>query len=238
MEYLTLQDIPHRHCNPVLSHRMASQSTERSVGHMAAVCNIYSSPEPISTPHSTPPSFVLPLHQPLVCYGYASSIDSFERATALARRSSSSHELKEITLPETLQSPLSFPAPEKQFPGVGNFLCALEGDMDVRKHGYPISITRECTPESRERYIFWCNTKTTSQSHLQRSSPPLQPGEQSFPGKLPSFDEVSTTQLLRFHNAYPGSSSKQQSKGHRRIHPLEEMIPLRTPHTFARSSMM
>ncbi|UPX10603.1 homeodomain super, variant 2 [Ascochyta rabiei] len=36
MEYLTLQDIPHRHCNPVNSHRMASLSSERPVGHMAA----------------------------------------------------------------------------------------------------------------------------------------------------------------------------------------------------------
>lgn len=36
MEYLTLQDIPHRHCNPVHPHRMASQSSERPGTHMAA----------------------------------------------------------------------------------------------------------------------------------------------------------------------------------------------------------
>jgi hypothetical protein len=35
MEYLTLQDIPQRHCHPVHSHRM-SHSAERSLGNMAA----------------------------------------------------------------------------------------------------------------------------------------------------------------------------------------------------------
>ncbi|KAF3011154.1 hypothetical protein E8E13_011494 [Curvularia kusanoi] len=34
-------------------------------------------------------------------------------------------------------------------------------------------------------------------SHLQRSSPPLQPGEQNFPGKLPSFDEFVQTTIER-----------------------------------------
>jgi hypothetical protein len=32
---------------------------------------------------------------------------------------------------------------------------------------------------------------TTDQNHHMRSSPPIQPGEQNFPGKLPSFSEVS-----------------------------------------------
>ena len=33
-------------------------------------------------------------------------------------------------------------------------------------------------------------TLTESQNHHMRSSPPIQPGEQNFPGKLPSFSEV------------------------------------------------
>ena len=40
------------------------------------------------------------------------------------------------------------------------------------------------------------NTLTESQNHHMRSSPPIQPGEQNFPGKLPSFSEVCGLAIL------------------------------------------
>lgn len=236
MEYLTLQDIPHRHCNPVHSHRMASQSSERPVGHMAAVCDTSSSP---SDTYSSPPYILLPPHEPLVCYDFASRIDSIERAAVLARRSPSPQSLREITLPTILPSPLVLPPPEHQLAGVGPFLGALEADMDISKHGVPISATRACSPESRDRYKSWRNTKNLLQSHLQRSSPPLQPGEQIFPGKLPSFDEVSIIQMiLQSYDADSSSSFRQPSRGHRHTPPREGMTPQKTPHMSVPNLMM
>ncbi|KAJ4374738.1 homeodomain super [Neocucurbitaria cava] len=45
------------------------------------------------------------------------------------------------------------------------------------------------------------STLTEEQNHQMRSSPPIQPGEANFPGKLPSFSEVgsgSKTRDIRF----------------------------------------
>lgn len=62
MEYLTLQDIPHRHYNPVHSHSMASsQSTERPMGSMVAAVSETSTPSSsaesrrLPSPHSSLP---------------------------------------------------------------------------------------------------------------------------------------------------------------------------------------
>ncbi|OAL51712.1 hypothetical protein IQ07DRAFT_389163 [Pyrenochaeta sp. DS3sAY3a] len=60
MEYLTLQDIPHRHYDPVASHRMtSSQSSERSIGSMAAANHHLRSSPPIQPGehHVSLPSF-------------------------------------------------------------------------------------------------------------------------------------------------------------------------------------
>lgn len=47
MEYLTLQDIPHRHHDQQLSRRMTSHSSERPLGHMAAASHHMRSSPPI-----------------------------------------------------------------------------------------------------------------------------------------------------------------------------------------------
>lgn len=185
MEYLTLHDIPHRHCNPVLSHRMASQSSERPVGHMAAVCPDSLSYNPLSHPSHTS----LPPVCNLIHYDYACRIESLERAAALPNRP-----LWGIILPATPDSPRRPPPSSTHRRLEGDlFRYSLECDMDPLKRDYALSATRpESSPSKREEYITWCNTKIKLQNHLQRSSPPLQPGEQNFPGKLPSFDEVRT----------------------------------------------
>lgn len=180
MEYLTLQDIPHRHCNPVHSHRMASQSSEMPVGHMAAVCDTYSSS---SSPTPSPPHLLLPPHQPLVCYSYASRIDSLERAAAQSDIPPT--QLRAITLPELPNSPNPLPSSTLQLFECVPFRGSLESDMSPFKHNYASYAARACSPTARDNHISWYNTKTTPQSHLQRSSPPLQPGEQNFRGSFP-----------------------------------------------------
>jgi hypothetical protein len=69
---------------------------------MAAVRCIYSYP---LESDSTPPSLLLPMHEPLVSYGYASRHDSIERAKVLAKDSSpcfSSHARTSISWRFTL----------------------------------------------------------------------------------------------------------------------------------------
>jgi hypothetical protein len=226
MEYLTLQDIPHRHCNPVHSHRMASQSSERPGTHMAAVRCIYSYP-PESD--STPSSLLLPMHEPLVSYGYASRHDSIERAKVLAMDSSGPQELKEITLPMHPPPPASPHTPEHQSRGDALFMSSLESDMNIWNHDDPpIRATRPGSSDEQHRYNDWAITKTESQPHLQRNSPPLQPGEQNFPGKLPSFDEVSASQTSHPYDTNDRSSSKQLSRGHHHTLPQGETSLQRT----------
>lgn len=204
---------------------MASQSSERP-GHMAAVRCIYSYP-PESD--STPPSLLLPMHEPLVSYGYASRHDSIERAKVLARNSSGPQKLKEITLPIRPPPPVSPYTPEHQPRGDALFMSSLESDMNVWNHDDPpIRATRPGSSDEQYRYNDWAITKTDSQPHLQRNSPPLQPGEQNFPGKLPSFDEVSASHISHPYGTNCRSSSKQLSRGHHHTLPPGGMNLQRT----------
>jgi hypothetical protein len=119
MEYLTLQDIPQRHCHPVHSHRM-SHSAERSLGNMAAVRQDFSSPLP---EHARP----IPLHPPtptLPTYGYAVR----ERRESMA--SENHPPLEHIELPSTptmAASPRSPHTPSHTIPDL--FIGALNADM-------------------------------------------------------------------------------------------------------------
>ncbi|EDU41609.1 Homeobox-KN multi-domain protein [Pyrenophora tritici-repentis] len=58
----------------------------------------------------------------------------------------------------------------------------------------PPPLHRDAHKGHGQRSYAPCNTYLTgSQNHHMRSSPPLQPGEQNFPGKLPSFSEFLHT---------------------------------------------
>jgi hypothetical protein len=219
MEYLTLHDIPQRHCNPVHSHRMASQSSERPVAHMAAVCDIFSFH---STPNPEKRSLFLPSHSPR-------GSDLYAHILGNNRSAQRQHLLKENTLPQS-SSPSRSADPS--FP-------LTSPDRRMGLHCPPDhSPERACAPAAWDEYLEWCSAKRASQNHLQRSSPPLQPGEQNFPGKLPSFDEVSTVLKLTLRHADPCSSSKQQLRGPHHTHHREGMSPWRTLHMCALSSMM
>lgn len=224
MEYLTLHDIPQRHCNPVQSHRMASQSSERPAAHMAAVCDIFSFHSTFD-PEKRP--LFLPPHSPR-------SSELSAQVSASRKNAPKQHlPLREITLPELSPTSPSTPSgPYRSRP-----LSSLDGTMGLhRLPDYPSN--KACTLHDWNEYLDWCSTKTASQAHLQRSSPPLQPGEQNFPGKLPSFDEVSTIRKLTLHHANPCSSSKPQLKGPLPTHRQGETSPRRAPHMCALSLMM
>ena len=223
MEYLTLQDIPHRHCNPVHSHRMASQSSERPVGHMAAVCptSFHSTSFP-NSPCLSPP------YLPSLCYAYAYRSQSLDRA-AVRRKLPS---LKAIELPALPKSPSSPPAQRCPTSECKAFYNTLNNDMAISQNA-------TLPAAERKEYVSWSETKTSSQNHLQRSSPPLQPGEQqSFPGKLPSFDEVSIVPRLLVHRIDVCSSSNKPSREHHHTHLLAETTLRKTLRMWARSLMM
>lgn len=182
MEYLTLQDIPHRHCNPVHSHRMASQSSERPLGNMvAAVCKFFDSFKPLP---DSPLLFLPPIHHARR-YDFASHIESTPDQNI---------PLRNIILPELADVPRPTSIHTHRGFECDLFRSSLKSDMDHTFHDYAsYANSAERSQSMRKRYYSWCNAKTKSQNQLQRSSPPLQPGEQNFPGKLPSFDEVGST---------------------------------------------
>lgn len=180
MEYLTLHDIPQRHCNPVHSHRMASQSSERPVAHMAAVCDIISFTSSSDPENPTERVLLLPAHFPrcVVCSGN--------------RKEAPQHlPLKFITLPKLSPASSSIPSDPCSFCRPPSPFDDSMGLNNVPGH-LPHPHSKGRTDAERDEFRDWFRTKTASQDHLQRSSPPLQPGEQAFPGKLPSFNEVST----------------------------------------------
>ena len=213
MEYLTLQDIPQRHCNTVHSHRMTSQSSERPVGHMAAVCSTSSSSAPPPNTHC-----LLPPHHPIP-YGYVYRKQTLERVAAYPVFPP----LKEIELPAPSISP---PDPSAQTcPSSESSVFCKMLDDDITKSQRTILPP----PQFKEDHLSWVHTKTASQNHLQRSSPPLQPGEQqSFPGKLPSFNEVSTVAKLSHHCTNLCSSCIQPLKEHPHTHRHAEMTLQKT----------
>lgn len=229
MEYLTLQDIPHRHCNPVHSHTMASQSSERPVGHMAAVCEYPS----LSTPPPDSPTALFPPVPSPFSYDYACRIESLQRASEQPIRP-----LILITLPEASTAPRPAPTCMHRRLQGDLFRYSLECDMDPLKRDYDMSAICPSSPDSREAYTAWCKAKTRSQNHLQRSSPPLQPGEQNFPGKLPSFDEVSTAHDPFLSDTDLISSFRLPLRGHLHTRPHGEMILPRIPRMYAHSLTM
>jgi len=190
MEYLTLQDIPHRHCEPLHSRKMTSaHPAERPLANMvAAVSQEPESPSSLHEPTPIPPRFLEPaLHDPFRVHGQ-------ESATLRARAS----------------EPFACPRAPAQYYGHPHFADAL--GENARSLALPRSYSlptrrRSHSPEPRmlpasrlptttpdtvdgDELRPSSTTLTESQNHHMRSSPPIQPGEQNFPGKLPSFSEV------------------------------------------------
>ena len=214
MEYLTLQDIPHRLYDPLHSRRMAhSQSTERQVGGMAVAV----SPQP-------PSSLLLPSPRRL-----SGRRPQLPPLTALAPHD-----------PDLGQErPTERRTPPPTFVHYGPSSTALNestNDYDPTQSYPPIIPTEYCdtcsahTPQRpsspdrrrkspsfrRIKHTFHCagvtitiddqaheypymnaidvelREKATNLTEYQnmRSSPPIQPNEHAYADKLPSFSEV------------------------------------------------
>jgi hypothetical protein len=225
MEYLTLQDIPHSHCEPLHSRKMtSSHSVERPLANMvAAVSEDNDSPSSLP-PAPSPPRFLEPAlsaPRPSLPGAY-----SYYGETPYCRESASEPHVPAPALHHIcLQSPpvrhQSAKEDERQRPVALSQPYSYE---DRRRTPSPMSRTRlSPSPRTRQRRLSSDEVKevrgastpgyphastgtlelrdssttlTDSQNHHMRSSPPIQPGEQSFPGKLPSFSEVRNSSEL------------------------------------------
>lgn len=195
MEYLTLQDIPHRHCDLLHSRRMtASQSSERSLGNMvAAVSDCHNSspslpssprpPGPAQLPNPSGGSLTLcPSCLPSTQTGSAIEQRAVPPAEQLIRLPSLT-ELEKLPVREPNGSLLSL-GPRNSYP-----LPSLISSACHTARDDPFTASRHSQRASRA--MSHSNSiLTDQQNHHMRSSPPIQPGEQNHPGKLPSFSEV------------------------------------------------
>ena len=164
MEYLTLQDIPHRHYNPLHSHSMASsQYTERRMGSLAAVCE--SPPPPVS--HDAVAR--APLHLPPLSSLAPSSSDSGQESTTEPRSS----------FPTTWH-----PSYHPLASDVTN--STRRRFSQEAEHTYLQNREQNTYNENAIRDTFLMNLQNPN----SRSSPPIQPNERGYADKLPSFSEV------------------------------------------------
>lgn len=224
MEYLTLQDIPHRHCDPLHSRRMTSSQT--SLGNMAAaVSEVNGAPSSFVSPSPSGPT---PLHPPIQRSSYASyRFGSHEQPCWRARTSSQierapplhhvqvlpvtagdeeqismargrsfsplylvrSHALRRSASPELSRRPIN-PSYHSSLRRPSPATMRGLPYQDTHSYHQDLTVNREAPYQISES-----NTLTDEQNHHMRSSPPIQPGEQNFPGKLPSFSEVSSFPL-------------------------------------------
>jgi hypothetical protein len=162
MEYLSLQDIPHRQYDSLHSHRMApSHSSERSLGSMAAAVsqdpeNPSSSSNHLSSGrggHHSNSS--LPLLPPPHTFTSSTTRHKHYTRGSTWTHSSSPHSL---SMPP-IQAP-HLPADPRPMSS-----SSMENDLSN---------------------LFL----THSQNAQMRSSPPIQPNERGYADKLPSFSEV------------------------------------------------
>ena len=184
MEYLTLQDIPHRHCEPLHSRKMtSSHSAERPLANMvAAVSHDHFSPFSISQsppsphpPHPPPPP-PPPPHAVEPCVGLKCTINL--PPTPFSYTSSQ--------LPKSI-NPDGQERPDYHLPPI---LTSSTSSSSSSSSSPPIVQLGAHDHHSKRTFAPPNINLTGSQNHHMRSSPPLQPGEQNFPGKLPSFSEV------------------------------------------------
>ena len=218
MEYLTLQDIPHRHCEPLHSHKMtSSHSVERPLANMvAAVSEADDSPSSSLPSAPSPPRFLEPaLSAPrpsLPELYFPHGEMSFSRGSVSGSHVPPLHHIRLLSLPVRYQSlkederpqlvALSQPHPyeDRQRTLSPMSRAPLSPSLRARRQGASSDEAKEVRDAFASVDIHVTNrmlesknsssTLTDSQNHHMRSSPPIQPGEQNFPGKLPSFSEV------------------------------------------------
>lgn len=247
MEYLTLQDIPHRHCNPLHAQRMAStHPSERPLGSMAAaVCDSYgtSSSFSVSSSSSHSSRSSLPtLYPPL-------SVRKRESFDDCLRRSSDDgffqkrvpapplHCVRLPSLPVTSDGEdcargrpeIAQPLALRNHPHhhISHHLLLRKSPRMVpstyanKDRRLPIPHAVVAPAHTPARHIGatsrWNSTLTDTQHHHMRSSPPIQPGEQAHAAKLPSFSEVCTL-ILSTAKLLLTRHSSSTPHGHRHHH--------------------
>lgn len=199
MEYLTLQDIPHRHYDPVASHRMtSSQSSERSIGSMAAAVSPLQ--QSLVSPTSPIPSMDLPapavrpisewdtLHQ-LRRNEQPRRRPSRERASLRSSRSLEFDQLASVRRDEDLDRMLRrrLPSPDPYYDQGGH-------TYSRRSDPFASPFSRNGSRNDIRQVTSYRRTLTSEQNHHLRSSPPIQPGEHQV--SLPSFNEVRCSASL------------------------------------------
>jgi hypothetical protein len=174
MEYLTLQDIPHRQYDPLHSRSMASsKSTERPLGLADAV----------SKQHPLPSTFLKP-------------------SSPWRHSPPTPHEHKPFSDPpkphphRTLPLPIRLATKEMLYNLSRELLHHYTKGL---KKGSGSQTREYVTCNSVEDELRQHSIKLTqfNQNLHMRHSPPFQPGEQPYPDKLPSFSEVC---LLHSHS--------------------------------------
>jgi hypothetical protein len=194
MEYLTLQDIPHRHREPLHSRKMNTSHSAESplanmvaaVSHDSASSSSLASPSPLSAPLFLEPALKAP--SPALPDTFRTSGQAFARGDK-AHGVMDQHN-QDTMLPRSLAFPhhqrhTSPPQPRRQS-NLHSIITPhpLEQDRSLDD-------SDACPRQSQRPPPHSSSTLTEPQNHHMRSSPPIQPGEQNFPGKLPSFSEVS-----------------------------------------------
>ena len=185
----------------------SSQSSERPLGNVAAAVS-----EARSLSVSFLPSSPRLLHPPIARRSLPADfrIEHRERPWRAGRSEqwSSAPSLRHIKLPsldmeiedalahtkelsrspEPTCPPSSYPHRHSASPGVsemphGSILSLFQRELDI-------TATRMALNGKTPHQPLTNTTLTDQQNHHMRSSPPIQPGEQIFPAKLPSFSEV------------------------------------------------
>lgn len=211
MEYLTLQDIPHRYCDQMHSQRMSlSHPAERPLAHMAAaVSEAHDSSRslPLLSSSLSPPTTSLLCTQRPPSGQTGSNDDNRKHAwDDLHDENMPVPSPAHIRLPPL---PLSQITPDRRASLYDPARPGVFHDEQLRRK-HQDSISARSLELSRLNISLPALKNTTSpseadtsatqqldspltkkQQHHMRSSPPIQPGEQHHAAKLPSFSEVS-----------------------------------------------
>ncbi|KAF1849170.1 uncharacterized protein K460DRAFT_375866 [Cucurbitaria berberidis CBS 394.84] len=200
----------------------ALQSSERSLGNVvAAVSHVYECP-PTTFPSSSPCAFSpdpTPLHPPIQpkYFPAPAHFGLYEQPPSMSGSSSEAHRdapsMHYIQLPAVdSEGPPHLPEHFRPSPLIpirrpgSTGLSRMSPGPRLRNRksrtlspgprGNAYDEPESAYPRAREvnsKVPYLNNTLTDEQTHHMRHSPPIQPGEQNFPGKLPSFSEFLNT---------------------------------------------